>query len=414
MEWWENTFTRTKDGKLRLHDNTPAELVDLHGAPLFVYSLKQILTNLENLRLAFSSALTLPTRICYALKANPHPEILNLLQQNGAWIDAVSPAEAEAALKAGFSGDKILYTGTSVSAEDLRRVFAIDQITVNIDAPEQLLLMRDLQEREFPRKSIRVAVRWNPGLGRGFSPKAITAGSGASGGIPVKFGVEDAQVLPIFSAAREYGFLPVGLHQHLGSGWVKNDFAGVIQAVDRFVHKAVELKQNGFPLEFLDFGGGFGPRYAEKDEIFPIAAYAAHIQRRIAESDLDLKAVAIEPGKYLVGDAGILLLQVEYTKQSYGNHFVCVNGGTFNTVPRPAIYTQAQHHILNCRDVSSGPGPIVTVAGNLCETGDVFHKGITMPLARRGDVLALLCAGAYCHAMASHYNMRPIPKEIIL
>lgn len=414
MEWWENTFTRAINGKLLLHDQTPAELVDAHGSPLFVYSRRQILTNLETLRRTFSDVITSPVRICYAMKANSHPDILALLQQNGTWIDAVSPAEAEAALAAGFSGDRILYTGTSVSTADLRRVFAIDRITVNIDAPEQLGLMRELRDREFPGRSMRVSVRWNPGLGRGFSPKAVTAGSGASGGIPVKFGIEDTQVLPTFSAAREYGFLPVGLHQHLGSGWVKGDIEGVLQAVDRFVDKAVELKRSGFPLEFLDFGGGFGPRYSEKDELFPIADYAGYIESRIAGTGLDLKYVAIEPGKFLVGDAGILLLQVEYTKQNYGNHFACVNGGTFNTVPRPAIYTQAQHHILNCVDASPGPGRIVTVAGNLCETGDVFHKGILMPLPRRGDLLALLCAGAYCRSMASHYNMRPIPEEIII
>jgi len=414
MEWWENTFTRAVGGKLRLHDHTPSELVGIHGSPLFVYSRKQILKNLADLRAAFSSVVTPPVRICYAMKANPHPEILDLLRRQNTWIDAVSPEEAEAALRAGFPGEKILYTGTSVSMKDLRRIFAIDGITVNIDAPEQLLLMKELKENEFPGKPIRVAVRWNPGLGRGFSPKAITAGTGSKGGIPIKFGVEDVQVLPVFSAAVESGFHPVGFHQHLGSGWVKGDLEGVLLAVDRFVQKAVELKQGGFPLEFLDFGGGFGPRYTEKDMIFPVSSYAAHIQRRIADAGLDLKAVTIEPGKYLVGDAGVLLLQVEYIKQNYGNHFACVNGGTFNTVPRPAIYTQAQHHILNCGNLSSGPGPSITVAGNLCETGDVFHKGIIMPLPKRGDILALLCAGAYCRTMASHYNLRPIPEEIIL
>ena len=127
-----------------------------------------------------------------------------------------------------------------------------------------------------------------------------------------------------------------------------------------------------------------------------------------------LLAIAIEPGKFLVGDAGVLLLRVEYIKKSYGNLFACVDGGTFNTVPRPAIYTQAQHHIVNCAHVEAKHLEKITVPGNLCETGDVFRKEIWMPTPRNGDILALLCAGAYCRSMASNFNLREIPKEVVV
>jgi diaminopimelate decarboxylase len=145
-----------------------------------------------------------------------------------------------------------------------------------------------------------------------------------------------------------------------------------------------------------------------------VEKYAAHICRRIAKAKLKVKAVAVEPGKYLVGDAGVLLLRVEYLKRSYGNLFACVNGGTYNTVPRPAIYARTFHHIVNCGRVNAPQKKRVTIAGNLCETGDVFGKEILMPVPRRGAILAVLTAGAYCRSMASRFNLREIPQEIFI
>ena len=136
--------------------------------------------------------------------------------------------------------------------------------------------------------------------------------------------------------------------------------------------------------EPVDFGGGFGPRYSDDQEPFPIKEYAEYIGKKLDESGLKPKAIAIEPGKFLVGDAGVLLLRVEYIKKSYGNLFACVDGGTFNTVPRPAIYTQAQHHIVNCACVKAQSLEKITVPGNLCETGDVFRKEIWMPPPKKG------------------------------
>jgi diaminopimelate decarboxylase len=172
------------------------------------------------------------------------------------------------------------------------------------------------------------------------------------------------------------------------------------------------VEQAGVQLEFVDFGGGFGPRYVKSQAAFPLEKYAAYIGRRIAESGLQIKAVAVEPGKYLVANAGVLLLRVEYLKESYGQLFACVAAGTFNCLPRPVIYPEAYHEIVNCGRVQGRELRKVTVAGNLCETGDVFGKEIPMPIPRRGDVLAVLCAGAYGRSMASNFNLRDFPKEI--
>ena len=413
MNWWETDFTAVRGNRLVVAGREATALAERHGTPLYVYGKDRILERYARLDDAFARRSPLPARICYAMKANPHRGILRLLRGRGAWIDAVSPREVETAMKAGFPAERILFTGTSVGRADLRAVFAHEGLTVNIDAAEQLDLMSEVR-REFPSRTVRVSVRWNPGIGRGFNARVVTAGRRSSDGTPVKFGIEEKKVLGVFARARRLGFLPVGLHQHLGSGWVREDFGMVRTAVDRLVRKAREIERAGFPLEFVDFGGGFGPRYLRGRGVFPVEDYIAYIADAVARAGLGVKALAIEPGKYLVGDAGVLLLGVEYVKESYGNIFACVDGGTYNTVPRPAIYLQARHEIVNASRVDGPAKARVTVAGNLCETGDVFGRERPMPLPRGGDVLAVLCAGAYCRSMASNFNLREIPREILV
>jgi len=414
MNWWESDFATVKRDKLWLGGRKAADLAAEHGTPAYVYGKEAVLARYAYLEGLLAAAAPVEAWLCYAMKANPHPGLLALLRKRGARIDAVSPSEVDAALAAGFPPERILFTGTSVSLADLERVFAIEGLTVNIDAAEQLEVMGRFKRRSWPKRMIRVSVRWNPGLGSGFNPRVITAGRRSSDGTPIKFGVEERKVLGVFERARALDFRPIGLHQHLGSGWIRGDFPTVREAADKMIRKARELKEKGFGLEFLDFGGGFGPRYAKGQGRFPVERYLGHIVRSVAAAGLGLKALAFEPGKFLVGDAGALLLRVEYVKESYGNLFACVNGGTYNTVPRPAIYLQAFHEIVNASRVDGGPKARLTVAGNLCETGDVFGKERLMPVPKTGEILAVLGAGAYCRSMASNFNLREIPKEILV
>lgn len=412
--WWENEFLKVKDNKLFLNQKEAEAIAEEFGTPLFFYSKQQMLANLYRLQNIFKRAVPVETRIYYAMKANFHPGLLETLMNNDVWIDAVSPGEVLQAKKIGFPSERIIFTGTSVSDADIQALFRQDGVVINIDAVEQLETMREIRERQHNDKLIKVMIRWNPGIGRGFSPKTVTAGEKTPDGTPIKFGIEESQVLRTFKKAQANGFTPIGLHQHLGSGWTGDDFDAVRSAVDKMIQKAVELNHEGFALEILDFGGGFGPQYAEDQKPFPVKDYAEHIGEKLSLSGLTPKAIAVEPGKFLVGDAGVLLLRVGYVKKSYGNLFACVNGGTFNTVPRPAIYTQAQHHVVNCTRVDAERLERITVPGNLCETGDVFRKEIMMPAPQRGDILALLCAGAYCRSMASNFNLREIPKEVVV
>ena len=413
MAWWENESLRARGGRLFIAGRSAEELAQRHGTPVYLYGRERILANVRRLKTAFAAA-GRPVRFCYAMKANPHPGILRTLRAAGAWIDAVSPVEVETALAAGVPATKILFTGTSLSERDLKAAFAVQGLVVNIDAYEQIEIMARVRDRWFKRRTIPVSVRWNPGVGRGFNPKAVTAGERSSDGTPIKFGIEESRVLPAFRAAAAAGFTPVGLHQHLGSGWVAEDYPAVAEAVDRMAAKAAEVESAGFALSFADFGGGFGPRYTQGQRMFPLERYARRIGRAVRSAGVRAPSLLIEPGKFLVADAGILLLGVSYVKRSYGNVFACVDGGTFNTVPRPAIYASAVHHILNASRLGSGPSVPVTVAGHLCETGDVFGKDVRMAEPRTGDILAVLCAGAYSRSMASNFNLRPIPAERLL
>jgi diaminopimelate decarboxylase len=414
MTWWTNEFLSVERDRLLCAGRPADEWTGKHGTPLYVYGRDRLLANFDRLRAALAASIPLETRIAYAMKANAHPGILRTLAGRGAWIDAVSPGEIDAALAAGFPGQQILFTGTSMDASDLKRALAVPGITINVDALEALEILRTVRDVEFPGRRVRVSVRWNPGVGRGFNAGVITAGKTSRDGTPIKFGVEEKKVGAAFERARAYGFEPVGLHQHLGSGWVREDYPFVKTAVDRLVRRAAELERSGFPLEFLDFGGGFGPRYERRQGVFPVEDYIAHIGARIAAAGLGVKAVVLEPGKYIVGDAGVLLTRVVYLKESYGRLFACVDAGTYNSVPRPALYHGAYHEIVNAARVAAGPKKRLTVAGNLCETGDVFGTGRLLPVPKPGDILAVLCAGAYCRSMASTFNLRNIPPEILI
>ncbi|MFC2157337.1 diaminopimelate decarboxylase [Acidobacteriota bacterium] len=414
MRWWENAFLKVKNNQLYLNDSRAVDIAEKYGTPLFIYSRKQVQENLNRLCSVFEGSDRSEIRNCYAMKANSHGGLLEYLSQQNVCIDAVSPGEIDLALSKGFTPGKIIFTGTSVSEEDLKRVFQHKEIVITIDAEELLDTMESIRDHYFPNTEFKVSVRWNPGIGRGFSPKTITAGVRSSDGTPIKFGIQEDRILPVYKKAADAGFIPIGLHQHLGSGWTGEDFPIVKQAVERMTKMAAAVQKAGFPLDFLDFGGGFGPIYYETQTPFPLEDYAECILDSMRRKDLNNLAVILEPGKFLVGDAGVLLLRVEYMKTNYGNLFACVNGGTFNTVPRPAIYTQAQHHIVHTTQVESEGTEKVTVAGNLCESGDVFSKEIPMPLPQKGDVLALLCAGAYCRTMASNFNLREIPDELMI
>tara|TARA_Y100000310_G_scaffold342623_1_gene446623 strand:+ start:1033 stop:2316 length:1284 start_codon:yes stop_codon:yes gene_type:complete len=400
--WWES------DGHLEVINNQlfiagaeASVLAKKHGTPLYVYNGDRIIENLSAIQNAFAKNNAKP-RIHFAMKANSHLAILQLLFKKGAWIDAVSANEVKLALKAGFPKEKILFTGTSVSNEELKSLIYLG-VRINIDSFSQMQRMKELGFKG------EVSIRWNPSEGAGHHEHTITAGKF------IKFGIPEDRIEEAFQQAREFGFNVVGLHQHIGSGWLGKDVEVFLDTVDKTIAVAKNVQELlGKNLEFIDFGGGPGIPYTKEQQKFPLDKYAKGIVQKMAASNLKAE-IAIEPGRYIVGDAGILLIEIN-TVEDKNIPMLGVNSG-FTHLIRPAFYG-AHHEIVVCDNVGGRDSGKFMVAGNLCESSDVFNESKQelreLPVPREGSILTILNGGAYGYCMASNYNSRSKPTALLL
>ena len=412
---------RTIEGHLEVKDNllrvggVPCiEIADEFGTPTYVYNTERVLENYRRLRDGLEAHADREVVVYYALKANFNPALLKALAGQEAHADVLSIHEAEFALRTGFPREHVMYTGTSVTDEAMKHLLERG-ILINIDSFSQ---MRRLAE--IAPEGLEVSIRWNPGEGAGFDPKVITAGA-RSHGRPVKFGIEEGKVLDLCREALGLGLRPVGLHQHIGSGWTGGDVDRFLETVSRTVGMAAGMTDLlGQDLRQVDFGGGPGIPYRPEQEEFPIDRYCEGICRRVTESGLGVERICVESGRYIVGDAGVLLTRVNTVEAKSGSLIVGVDAG-FNALIRPAFYgeyvdgvfREAYHEIVDASRVE-GPRERCTVAGPLCETGDLLAIDRWMTKPREGEVLAILDVGAYGYSMASVYNLQPRPAEVVL
>jgi len=395
------------DGTLHIGNVPSTHLADRLGTPLYVYDAEIIRRQIERVRRSFSA---LPCRPFYAMKANSALAILDLVRGAGFGCDAVSPGEIYIARRAGFTPDDIWFTCSNVSDDDLR---AIDErIVINVNSMSEIdrILALDLPNP--------VALRINTDIGAGHHVDVVTAGGG------VKFGIDFAEIESARMVVEDNGRKVVGLHAHIGSGI--DSIAPLIESARRLLDLST-----AFPnLRWLNFGGGISVPYEPDTPEFPIDDYGAELTR-IADRLLrarDLTAI-LEPGRYLVAESGTLLSRVTSRRISRGQWWIGVDTG-FNHLVRPSKYG-AYHHFVNATNCSpaslrqsfdlSQMRDEVVVAGNLCESGDVFtrtDKGdvITRKIDRTkvGDLLAFCDAGAYGFSMASLYNARLLPPEIMV
>jgi len=390
------------DGKLSIGGIEAKRLALRYGTPLYVYNGDRIVENYKRMKSLLENHSDREVRIYYSAKANSSLAVMKILALSGAWCDVVSPNEARLALDAGFSKERIMFTGTSVSDGDLREVSNLG-IMMNIDSFSQLRRLAKLGR-------FRVSIRWNPGLGAGAHEHTITAGKF------VKFGIPEDRILEACREARKLGLEPIGLHQHIGSGWLGKDVDVFLSTVDKTLQIARQVTDIlGHELEFVDFGGGPGIPYRPEDDGFDLEKYAGGICRKVKESGLRSRAIAVEPGRYIVGDAGILLTQIN-TVEEKGTPVMGVDSG-FGTLLRPAMYG-AYHHAVICSKADKSPDREWIIAGNLCESGDVFNENKKtprpMPTPQEGDILAILDAGAYGFSMSSRYNSRVRPAEALV
>ena len=385
------------DGVLHIANVSALDLARRFGTPLYVYDAAVIRRQVERVKRAFAH---LPFQPFYAMKANSNVSILRLVHRSGFGADAGSPGEIFLAKHAGFSGEEIWFTCSNVSDEDLR---AIDdeRIVINLNSMSEVDRIVALG---LPNP---VALRVNPDVGAGHHADVVTAGGG------VKFGIDLAEVEQARMIVEDSGRKVVGLHAHIGSG--VDTIAPLIESARRLL----EISTAFANLRWLNFGGGISVPYRPEEKDFPIDDYGAELTR-IAERLLrarDLTAI-LEPGRYVVAESGLLLARVTAKRLSAGTFWIGCDTG-FNHLVRPSKYG-AYHHIVNAQRRGAADEELV-VAGNLCESGDVFTRDGAGNIAPRrmdatkvGDVIAFCGAGAYGFSMASDYNARLLPAEVMV
>src|SRR4051812_27668166 len=396
------------EGSLHIGSISAKDIAARFGTPVYVYDAAVIRRQLQRVKSAFSG---LPFRPFYAMKANGALAILDLMRGAGFGCDAVSPGEIFIARQAGFTPDNIWFTCSNVSDDDLRAI-PDERIVINVNSMSEIdrILALDLQNP--------IALRINTDIGAGHHVDVVTAGGG------VKFGIDLAEVEAARMVAEDSGRKVVGLHAHIGSGI--DAIAPLIESARRLLDLSTDFPN----LRWINFGGGISVPYEPGAAEFPIADYGAELTR-IADRLLrarDLDAI-LEPGRYLVAEAGTLISRVTSRRISGGQFWVGVDTG-FNHLVRPSKYG-AYHHIVNATNASDASlretsdveqmQDDVVVAGNLCESGDVFTRdasghAITRKIDRTkvGHLIAFCDAGAYGFSMASLYNARLLPAEVLV
>ena len=370
------------------------EIAARFGTPSYVYSASRIEENVRRFRDAFPG---LPLELRYAVKANPLGAILRLLAREGLGAEVVSGGELRRALRAGIPAGKILFTGVGKTEREL--VFALREgiEAVVVESLDELRAIAGIARSL--GKAAPIALRVNPALAPDTHPHLSTGGAGT------KFGLDlSATRAALGEIARVPALRLVGLHLHLGSQII--EMTPYLAAWDILLRVRHEAVANGLIPEFLDLGGGFGIPYRGQGG-FPLEELAASLAGRVPEG----VKLFLEPGRALVGDAGLLLARVLYTKEVHGRRFVVVDAGMSEFL-RPALYG-ARHRIV---PVAARPGPVepVDVVGPVCENADVLASDVPLPPLAPGDLVAILDAGAYGASMSSRYNSRPHPAEVLI
>jgi diaminopimelate decarboxylase len=390
-----------RKGSLFFDGFSVKELAEKYDTPLYLLSEKRIRDNYNRLHNALIRNYK-HLRVYYACKANSNLTVLNILQSEGAYLDTVSPGEVFMGLSSGFTPDRILFTGTSVRDDELK-FLAGANITVNVDSQSEL--DRLLKIAVPPVISVRV----NPEIGAGHHSHCITAGSES------KFGLWEEETIQAYAIAERARVERFGIHMHIGSGILNIEPYSL--AVEKLLSIAKRVHDEvGIEFEFIDIGGGLGIPYKPEDKDLDLTQFSDKIvtlfKNKVKEYGLGKPFLCVEPGRYLVCDASILLTCVNTVKQTPSKKFVGVDAG-FNTLVRPTMYG-SYHPILVANKLAKANKESCDVVGPICESGDVLAKDRQLPKVEEGDLLAILNAGAYGFSMSSQYNSRPRAAEVMI
>ena len=378
------------------HEVSLETIAEQAGTPSYVYSGDAIR---ENYR-AYDRALAgLEHDIHYAVKANSSLGILSLLAEEGAGFDIVSGGELYRVLKAGGDPSRVVFSGVGKTSEELRYALEQEIGRFNCESDGELRLLRELaaQVGRKPEVSLRV----NPDIDAETHPYIAT------GLREHKFGIGLAEAERIYRQAAELHPLRLnGIGCHIGSQIF--NIGAFAEALQRVLELAGHLRGFGVPIEALDLGGGLGVEYETGKQSPSIADYGRMLCAALAGANFRL---GIEPGRSIVGQAGVLLTRVLYRKAGEGKVFAIVDAA-MNDLIRPALY-RAHHEVLPVRR-SGRPVELTDVVGPVCESGDFLAKGRAMPRAEPGDLLAIATTGAYGFVLASNYNSRPRAAEALV
>ncbi len=374
-----------------------ADVAAKAGTPCYVYSAATILANYR----AYEDALQgTPHTICYAMKANGNLAILRLLARAGSGFDIVSGGELQRVLKAGGDPAKVVFSGVGKTAEEIDAALAAGIFAFNCESEPELALVDALAHRRGIKA--RVALRVNPDV------SAATHAHISTGSLGHKFGIDLHQAEAVYERARQHANLLLeGVSCHIGSQ--QFDFDPMMEAADRVLDLIARLRAKSFPIHHVDLGGGLGVAYKPDDPAPPIGEFTAALRKKVAGRDLHL---FLEPGRSIVGNAGVLVTRVLYRKKSGEKDFVVVDAA-MNDLIRPALY-DAHHEILPLRASAGGCGLRADVVGPVCESADFLAQDRQMPEVFPGDLLAVCTAGAYGFVQASNYNARPRPAEVMI
>lgn len=389
------------NGELYIDGVSAIKLVEEFGTPLYVISEKRIRENYRRLFNAFHKRYG-NVKILYSAKANTNISVLRILKGEGAWVDAVSPGEIYIALEAGFLPSQILYTGTSVSEWEIE--YALEKgVIINVDSLSQI-------EKMLKNKTpLTISVRINTEVGAGHHEYTITASKVS------KFGVDEKTALKAYGMAKKAGVKNFGIHMHIGSGIM--DVTPFIKSTEKLLDTAKKVQEElGITFSFIDLGGGIGVPYKPEEKEVDIEDFASKLvdffRGKVEDLSLGQPELWLEPGRYLVADACILLTRVNVIKETPYRIFAGIDAG-FNTLIRPAMYG-SYHQIIVANKLSEEPAEKYDIVGPLCESGDVLARDRLLPILSEGDILAILNAGAYGYSMSSQYNSRPRPAEILV
>jgi diaminopimelate decarboxylase len=384
--------------ELYCEDVKLAELARKHGSPLFVYSHGAMLAALGAYQRGFAGR---RAQICYAMKANSSLAVLQVFAKAGCGFDIVSGGELERALAAGAQGDDIIFSGVGKTRAEIRRALAVGIGCFNVESEAELEVLSEVAVAD--GKTAHISIRVNPDVDPKTHPYISTGLKGN------KFGVPHERALAAYRrAAALPGLEVIGIDCHIGSQIT--DEAPYLDAMDRVLDLVAAVEADGIALRHIDFGGGLGIDY---DGTLPPPADGLwrKLLAKLDSRGFGDRLVMIEPGRSLVGNAGVCLSEVLYLKPGEHKNF-CVIDAAMNDLPRPTLY-QAYHAIEPVKRGAAGASGTYDVVGPVCESGDWIGHDRALAV-QPGDLLAIMSAGAYCMSMASNYNTRGRAAEILI